>query len=253
MHCVHLRVQAAAAAWLIGGLDGSAQYRETSEIRLHRRIMTGAASVPAPPRLDQRGAHAKDLALAGWEILDAPSAKAAWQLARMPPQLQPAQRPHRYTFGFRALRHALRDLAREVLVVQAVGIAFRAGGSDPLLAPGLQLLARALQACVRQRDRETRQVERLAQRCLEAVGIEQLLDVAEVCREHPRAGGGCGRRGRSAMGDGSSRRVGCAAGIFAYFILHETNPLVLWPRPCGRISHPAASGRPRPERGVQGA
>jgi hypothetical protein len=53
------------------------------------------------------------------------------------------------------------------------------------------------------------------------------------------------------MGDRSSRRMRRAAGIFAYFILHETSPLVLVAASLRSDIAPAASGRP--ERSVQGA
>src|SRR6516164_5965030 len=231
----HRHAQAAATAWLIargrarlvaGGKRPSAQNGEAREIRLHGGIVTGVAGVPAPRRLSQSRADVEGLTLARGQICGVPGTKTARGGARVAAQLQATQCSHRHPIRFGSLRHALSDVAREVLVVETVSIALRARWTNPLLAPLHHLLARAAQSRISERDRDTRQVECLAQRRLAALRIEQLIDAGEVGRTHPRAGG-CGR---CAMRDGCSRRVRSVAGFFAELIAHGLNPLSWSPR-----------------------
>src|SRR5262249_40586505 len=121
--------------WPFRSGSASTQYGEAREVRLHGGIVTGAASVPAPRRFNQSGAHVEGFALAWWQILVTPGPKAARGRARVAAQLQAPQRPHRHTIRFGSLCHTFSGVAGEVLVVEAVSIALGARRTNPLLAP----------------------------------------------------------------------------------------------------------------------
>src|SRR6516165_3224284 len=99
----HRHAQAAATAWLIA--------------RGRARLVAG---VPAPRRLSQSRADVEGLTLARGQIGGVPGTKTARGGARVAAQLQATQCPHRHPMRFGSLRHALSDVAREVLVVETV-------------------------------------------------------------------------------------------------------------------------------------
>ena len=60
----------------------------------------------------------------------------------------------------------------------------RAFRPNPFIAPTLQALGRDTQLWIAQRDRDLRQIQRLAQSSFPLLLIEQLLDVRHITGEH---------------------------------------------------------------------
>jgi len=102
----------------------------------------------------------------------------------MTPQLQPAERARGHGPSLVARRELLRDPASEVLEIKSVSVAFRAGRADPVAAPALHLLAVAEKRGVGKRNRDRGKVAGFAQRGVPAMLVQQLLDVAQVARQH---------------------------------------------------------------------
>src|SRR5207237_7876547 len=84
---------------------------------------------------------------------------------------------------------AVEALAQNpVHALEPLPLAVRLGCADPLAAPSLDSLAGAAQLRVGEGDRDLRQIESLPQRGVPALLTEQLLDISQVIREHPRVG-----------------------------------------------------------------
>ena len=166
-----------------------AQDRKAREICLHGGIVTGAARVPAARCREQRGAHPGGLNFPRGQTLRSARSKAAGGCSCVTAQLQTAQRPHGHALGGCELRDALADNGAQALAVEPLSVSFRSRRTNPLLTPLLRLLARAAQLRIGQCHRNPRQVEGIPERCVATLHIEQPLGVAQVAREHPRAGG----------------------------------------------------------------
>src|SRR5256885_1363078 len=97
-------------------------------------------------------------------------------------QPQPPQGPRRCLAVVEALAQ------NPVHALEPLPLAVRLGCTDPLAAPSLDSLAGAAQLRVGEGDRDLRQIESLPQRGVPALLTEQLLDISQVIREHPRVG-----------------------------------------------------------------
>lgn len=199
-----------------GGAGGElTQHGEPREISLHGRVMTGAARVPTAGGLEQGRAHLHGLGLLRRQITRAPGGEAARWRAHVPTQLQAAQGTHGDGFLSCQLRATFGDSAGEALVVETLRVAIRTRRTDPFPTPGRHLFGRAAQARIGERDREARQIKRLAQRCFPAMVIKELLDVGEVAREHTRAGG------RSRGAPRGNARLGPRSTLLCRWLVHS--------------------------------
>src|SRR5882757_5647957 len=164
-----------------------AQNGKPREIGLHGGVVTSAAGVPAAYGFNERRARLDRFGLLRGQVVAVSRGKSTRGRAQVTAQSQPAQRTrgHRFSTGSALLRDSLADGATDALVIQGGSAASGARRPDPLLAPGLHLLAGTAQLRVGERDRDARQIESFAQRRVAVLLIEQLLDVGEVPREHP--------------------------------------------------------------------
>src|SRR5438105_7528227 len=103
-------------------------------------------------------------------------------------QAQPPQGPRRHRLARRSVA-VLEALAQNpVHALEPLPLAVRLECTEPLAAPSLDSLAGAAQLWVGEGHRDLRQIESLPQRGVPALLTEQLLDIRQVIRAHPRLG-----------------------------------------------------------------
>src|SRR5438552_3030041 len=133
-------------------------------------------------------------------------------------QPQPPKGPRRHRLALRsvAVVEALAENAVHALEPLRLGIRLKC--TDPLAAPSLDSLAGAAQLRVGEGHRDLRQIESLAQCGVPALLTEQLLDISQVIREHPRAA-----RDSSCMG-APHRVTTVRSALLSVSVLHEPCP-----------------------------
>ena len=156
---------------------GLSQDCESRQIRLYRGVVTTAVGVPAAC-----SAHQSAAGLIGGSLCGVKTLIGQWQIAARPrahmaPQLQTTKRRGRH-------------LRRRVAAARRFGPGF--GGRrrlrfQPLPAPHADGLAGAAQLRVTQRHGDARQLAGFAERRVPTLLLEELLNIDEVAREHPRA------------------------------------------------------------------
>src|SRR6266480_1769227 len=146
-------------------------------------------------------------------------------------QAQPPQGPRRHRLARRSVA-VLEALAQNpVHALEPLPLAVRLECTDPLAAPSLDSLAGAAQLRVGQGHRDLRQIASLPQCGVPALFTEQLLDIRQVVREHPRVG-----RDSSWMGV-PHLVTAVRSALLSVSVLHESCLRIV--PPCRQSSHPA--------------